>query len=131
MAKPGTPGGFKTRSAGGSLNPGATLNPPKPPVARYVTHIVLYEYRMWSSSDGKPLEAKLIAFEDLVVEAAQGTVPEMPKPPARPTVIRDGKIRLLVKNKPVTVALDRLSESDREFVAAIDAALTKKAAAGK
>lgn len=125
---------FTTRPIGSGVNTGATVDPAKPtdPNVRYVTHIVLYEYRMWSNTEGKPLEAKLIAFEDLVAEAPKGSAaPGMPAPPAHPTVIRDGKIRLLVKQKPVEIALDRLSPSDREFIEQMKAALAKKAAAGR
>jgi len=93
-----TPKKFTTRPIGGGVNPGAEVEPEKtaPPTVRYTTHIVLYPYRMWSSTEGKPLEAGLIAFEDLVAEAPKGSVePVMPQPPANPTLIRDGKIRLL------------------------------------
>ena len=126
-----TPKTFKTRSVGGSVNPGATVDPAKSSdgKVRYVTHIVLYDSRFWTSSEGKPLEAKLIAFEDLVAEAPKGTAePVMPAPPEHPTVIRGGKVRLLVKGKPVELALDRLSRQDQEFIDDIQAALAKKAA---
>jgi hypothetical protein len=39
---------------------------------RRVTHIVLYEYRIWTNTEGKPLDAKLLAFEDLVAETPMG-----------------------------------------------------------
>lgn len=129
-----TPKKFTTRPIGGGANPGAVVEPGKAtvPKVRYTTHIVLHPYRMWSNTEGKPLEAGLIAFEDLVAEAPKGTAePVMPEPPANPTLIRDGKIRLLVKQKPVEIALDRLSLADREFVDQMKAALAKKAAAGK
>lgn len=85
---------------------------------------------MWSNKEGKPLEAGLIAFEDLVAEVPKGSAePVMPDPPANPTLIRDGKIRLLVKQKPVEIAIDRLSQADREFIDQMKAALAKKAAA--
>jgi hypothetical protein len=93
-----TPKGFKTRQVGGGVNP------------------------------GKPLDAKLIAFEDLVAQAPKGSQPAMPTPPSNPTVIRDGKVRLLVNQKPVELALEKLSEQDRDFVGQIKAALDKKAA---
>lgn len=131
---PATPKKFKTRSVGGGLDTGATVDPGKPvnPNVRYVTHIVLHDYRMWTSADGKPLEAKLIAFEDLVAEVPKGAAePVLPKPPDHPTVVRNGKARLLVNKKPVEIALDRLSLQDREFIEDIKAALAKKAAAGK
>lgn len=120
------PKGFKTRSVGGGTDTGATVKTVEKPV-RHVSYIVLFEYRMWSSTEGKPLEAKLLAFEDLVAEAPAGATPEMPAPPAHPTVVRNDSVRLLVGKKPVVVPLARLSESDREFIAEIEAALTKKA----
>ena len=120
------PKGFETRSTGGRTDTGATVKPSEKSV-RYVTHVVLFEYRMWSNTEGKPLEAKLLAFEDLIAEAPTGTTPEMPAPPAHPTVVRNGNVRLLVEKKAVVIPLSRLSESDREFVAGIEAALAKKA----
>lgn len=123
-----------TRPIGGSVSPGAFVEPGKSetPKVRYVTHVVLYQNRMWSNTEGRPLEASLIAFEDLVAESPKSSAePAMPAPPANPTVTRDGKIRLLVNQKPVEIALDRLSPSDREFVDQMKQALAKKAAAGK
>ncbi len=122
---------FATRPIGGGVSPGAIVEPEKDakPSVRYVTHIVIHDYRMWSNTEGKPLEAKLIAFEDLVAEAPKGAEePKFPAPPAKPTVTRNGKIRLLVGKKPVEVALEKLSLADREFVALLEAAIAKKAA---
>lgn len=127
---PLVPGKTKTRSTGGATNPGVSVTPAKPET-RLVTHVVLSESRMWTSSDGKPLEAKLIAFEDLVVKAEGTTAPAMPTPPANPTVVSDGNARLLVNKKPVTLALERLSEADRTFIENIRSNLARKAAAGK
>ena len=119
-----------TRSVGGNTDAGATTEPPQQQKVRQITHIVLYEYRMWSNTEGKPLEAKLIAFEDLVAEGpADAKELKMPEPPANPTLKKDGKIRLLVKDKPVEVALEKLSLGDREFIDQMQAALDKKAAA--
>lgn len=125
------PKNFKTRPIGGGIIPGAVVEPAKQPVVRQITHIVLCDYRMWSNTEGKPLEAKLIAFEDLVTETPAGAAePAMPQAPAHPTVQKNGKIRLLVKSKPVEVALAKLSVSDQEFIAQMEAALAKKAASG-
>jgi hypothetical protein len=100
------------------------------PATRYVSYIVLFDGRLWTSTEGKPLAAKLIAFEDLVVEAPKATAePTIPQPTSRPTVVRSGKVRLLVDGKPTQVALDRLSQSDRDFVAQIQAAIAKKTSA--
>jgi hypothetical protein len=120
------PKGFKTRSVGGGTDTGATVQTVEKPV-RHVAHIVLSESRMWTSTEGKPLDAKLLAFEDLVAEAPAGAAPEMPAPPARPTVVRNSSVRLLVGKKAVVVPLAKLSEADREFVAGIEAALARKA----
>lgn len=85
------PGKTTARSIGGGTDSGVSIVPAKPD-QRYVTHIVLSESRLWTSNDGKPLEAKLVAFEDLVAQAPQGSSePVMPSPPAHPTVVRDGK----------------------------------------
>lgn len=125
-----TPKKFTTRSVGGGVNPGVAIDSTKTenPNVRYVIHIVLYQNRFWTSAEGKPLEAKLIAFEDQVAEAPKGAAePVMPAPPSHPTAVRDGRIRLLVGQKPVELALERLSEQDKEFVAQIQAAIAKKA----
>ncbi|HBJ85552.1 MAG TPA: hypothetical protein DDZ88_17070, partial [Verrucomicrobiales bacterium] len=49
--------------------------------------------------------------------------------PARPTVIRQGQIRLLVQQKAFELPLDRLSQADRDFIQERDAAIAKQAAA--
>ena len=124
---------YTPRSIGGSPNSAATVDSgtTENPMVRYVTHIVLYENRIWTSAEGKPLQAKLIAFEDLSAEAPKGSPPPvMPAPPPHPTLIRGDKIRLLVEQKVVELALARLSQSDQEFISQIKAALAKKAAAG-
>ena len=115
------------------MNPGATIesNTTENPNVRYVTHIVLYQNRWWTNSEGKLLEAKLIAFEDQVAEAPKGGAePKFTAPPSRPTVIRDGKIRLLVNQKPVELQLEKLSQQDREFVEQINAAIAKNSGGG-
>jgi len=124
---PATPKGFKTRPIGGGTSGGVEVIPRETPKVRYTTHVVLSVSRLWTSTDGKLLEGKLIAFEDLVVEAPKGAAPpENPTPPESPTVIRDGKVRLLVKQKPVEVAVARLSQSDQEFIEQTRKAYTKK-----
>ena len=126
------PKGYRTRSTGGGVDAGAKVERPKEEKARYVTHVVLFENRFWQNTEGKPLEAKLLAFEDLTAEGVKGgPAPAMPAPPAKPTVVRDGKIRLLVNQKPVLVALASLSTADQEFIRDIQASLAKKAAAAK
>lgn len=124
---PATPKGFKTRPIGSGTSGGVEVIPKEAPKVRYTTHIVLSASRLWTSTDGKLLEGKLIAFEDMVVEAPKGAAPpENPAPPESPTVIRDGKVRLLVKQKPVEVPVARLSQSDQEFIEQTRKAYTKK-----
>jgi hypothetical protein len=127
---PAHPKGFSSRSIGGGVNSGASVTPgpDTPPTVRYTAYIVLHENRTWSNTGGKAIEAKLIAFEDLVAEAPQGAAqPAMPEPPEKPTLIRHGKIRLLVNGKPSVVALEKLGTDDREFIAGMQAALAKQA----
>lgn len=122
-----------SRPVGGTVEPGArpASEAAGDGLVSYVTHIVLSDVRMWTSADGKPLAAKLIAFEDLKVSGKMGDAePAMPAPPEHPTVIRDGKVRLLVAKKAVEVPLDRLSEQDKEFVENLRLALAAKPAQG-
>ncbi|MBL9115930.1 MAG: hypothetical protein JNJ83_13060 [Verrucomicrobiaceae bacterium] len=128
---PTTPTKFGNRAIGG--NGGAAVGlvtPPKPePVVRMVSYISLSQPRQWTSNDGKPIIAKLIAFEDMVVEttkaAAANERPQMPKLPGKPTVVKDGKVRLLKEKQPFEVPLDRLSAADREYVEKLKAAVAK------
>jgi hypothetical protein len=117
---------FKPRAIDGGGQGGIEVVPKTPPKVRYTTHIVLSESRTWTSADGKPLEAKLLAFEDLVAEADQGAAaPAPPEPPKHPTVVRGDKVRLLANRKPVEVPLSRLSQEDRDFVERIRRAKEK------
>jgi hypothetical protein len=114
---PANPGKFDGRSIGGGTSGGVEVIPKESPKIRYTTHVILSPSRQWTSSDGKVIEAKLIAFEDLVTDGVQGdAAPEPPAPPKHPTVVRAEKIRLLVNRKPVIVALERFSQADRDFV---------------
>ncbi|WAC21347.1 hypothetical protein OVA24_08105 [Luteolibacter sp. SL250] len=124
---------YTKREVGGGAEPGASVESPTGSgMARYVTHVILYDTRFWTSVEGKPLAGKLVAFEDLVVTAPKGApVPPMPAPPVKPTVVQDGNVRLLVDRKPVVVPLARLSWQDRELIDGIQAALDKKAAEGR
>lgn len=133
---PATPKKFTTRSLSESSSTGIS-SAPKPPeiTTRMVTYFALSEPRQWKSADGKSLLGKLIAFEDLVVEAkgasaaaskAAAAAAPPPEPPAKPTVIKDGRVRLLVNSKPYEVALDRLSADDRKFAEDVKAAVDAK-----
>ena len=130
---PAHPNRFTNRTTGGGTTGGVEVLPRDggaPKTVRYVTHIVLSTNRYWTSPEGKIVEGKLIAFEDMVTEAPKGAEPPPnPAPPESPTVVRDGKIRLLVKNKPMLAALSRFSAADQEFVEQVRKAYTKKPSA--
>jgi hypothetical protein len=129
---PANPGKFAPRPIGGGVSPGVEVIPKQPvkPTARYVTHIVLSETRIWSSSDGRTLQGKLIAFEDLIAETPKGsTEPAIPPRPVKPTVIRTGKARLMVNNKTFEIELGKLSQADQDFISQIETGITKQAAA--
>lgn len=135
---PTTPTKFGQRAMGSStsgngsaslgLSP-AAANPQ--PVVKQISYVALSESRQWTSNDGKSLIGKLIAFEQMEEVLAKGQAPSTaaPKLPARPTVIREGKARLLVEQKPFELPLERLSEADQTFVRELDAAIAKQAAA--
>jgi hypothetical protein len=130
---PATPKKFTKRGLGGgsaSINPGGAPATPRPPVVRTTTYMTLSDSRQWTSADGKPLLAKLVAFEDVTVET-RGNSPQATAPPPIPanlTVVRDGKARLLSGQTPYEVPLDRLSQADRDFIESIRAAMVQKAA---
>jgi len=111
-----------SNSGTGSATAGVS-QPKTEAMVRTTTYIAVSPSRQWTSNDGRPLLAKLIGFEDVVTEvpksdiAALNAKPVMP--PGKPTVLRDGKVRLLVDHKPVEVPLDRLSAADQEFVNSI------------
>lgn len=132
QAIPATPKKFTKRiegSGGASIGPGlAPVAPQPPPILRTTMYYTVSDSRQWTSSDGKPLLARLIIFEEAVVETqgSQTPPPTPPAMPANPTVVRDGKVRLLSGTKPYEVPLDRLSQPDRDFVEGIRTAVATK-----
>lgn len=132
VVAPASPKKFVTRpieGGGGASIGGVEVLPKdgaKDQKVRVTTHIVLSTSRLWTSTEGKILEGKLIAFEDMVVEAPKGVTPPSPTPPESPTVVRDDKVRLLVKQKPVEVPTKRLSQGDQEFIEQVRKSYTKK-----
>jgi hypothetical protein len=138
---PTTPTQFTKRNvgnmtdSGGSANIGLSPNATQPkPTVREISYIALSDARQWTSTDGKALIGKLIAFEqsEQILPSAQSTSnTTTPALPARPTLIRQGNIRLLVQQKAFELPLDRLSQPDRDFIQTLDAAIAKKAAAPK
>ena len=127
---PTTPTKFNMRPIGDASASAGIASAPKPKETLYrqVTYITLSPARQWKSNDGKSLLGKLIAFEDIVVET-KSTVPDRnaaPAMPAKITVVRDGKVRLMVESKAYEVALDRLGDDERKFVTQIQTAVAAK-----
>jgi len=123
---PATPKKFETRGIGDGFKGGGAVNvaPPRTQTTvRTVTHIVLGEPRQWKMSDGKFFAGKLIAFEDIVMEGNAAAAPVVPK---KPTVVRDGKARVLVNAKPYEVALDRLGAEEQKFIEDTRASIAAK-----
>jgi hypothetical protein len=139
VVSPATGKKFETRTINGSGgNTGVSINNvPQPPAttkARLTSYFILGEARQWKNKDGRSVVGAIITFEDAVVEidaanpaAAREAVGKAPpaKLPAKPTLIRDGKLRLLVNQKPFEVPLDQLSEEDRKYVDDLNARLPK------
>jgi hypothetical protein len=110
---PAQPSTFKSRPVGaGSSSTGLQAAPKPPAQIVTVTYLTLSPARQFTSSEGKPLLAKLIAWEDFTVSGSGGA----PQLAAPPTVVKDGKARLLVGRQPFAIALERLAPQDREFV---------------
>ena len=134
MVVPGSPKHMVSRATGGGTTGGVSIKTADGTTdqkVRYTTHVVLADARQWTSTDGKTLQAKLVAFEDVVVEAAKGVQPAAPVPPAIVTVVRNGKIRLVSTQKPFELALERLSQADRDFVEQSRAEHAKKPASAE
>lgn len=119
---PASPKKFVPRPIGGGSSGGAIIAPGDSSTQkkRYTTHLVLSPIRQWTSVHGKTLEAKLLAFEDLVAELPENAAePTPPVPPTHPTVVQGGKIRLAFANKkkkPFFLPIERLCQPDRDFI---------------
>lgn len=130
---------FDTRTINGSdgntgVSVNSTTKPAPPTKTKLTSHFVLGEPRQWKSTDGKSLLGSIITFEDAVIEfeaatpaAAREAAAKAPPPklPEKPTLIREGRIRLLVNQKPVEVPLERLSNEDRKYVEDLNARIPK------
>ena len=135
---PATPTKFGKRDLGQSADPGSILVAPKtgpaaPPVEKTfksVIHFSLSPTRQWTSQDGKVTVGQLIAFEDVIVESKNGAPPPRPAQPEKPTIVKDGKVRLLIDGKVFEFAPEKLSAPDREFIGKIMEATPKKPAPG-
>lgn len=134
---PTTPTGFTTRKTGAisGRSMDTSISVPKAPASttiRHISYVALGEPRQWTSNDGKPLLAKLIAWEQseqVITQGQPAPEPTLPPMPKGPTVIRDEKVRLLVNGKPFVLPLSRLSEADQELIAQVASSITQTAQA--
>ena len=122
VAIPATPKKFKVRAAGsstasvGNVTPPATRSTSTLGKTKYTSYLSISPPRQWQSTDGKSLLGSLIAFEDVVTYLTAGeTAPPLTAPPTL-TVVKDGKARLLIDNKPYELPLERLSQADRDLI---------------
>lgn len=133
---PATPRKWGTRSTSGGGSASIDVIPvdPAPRKVRQTTYVVLSPLRGFSSADGRKIQGKLIAFEQSVVvrdekpggEKEAATEPAAANPvPASPggklTVVKEGKVRLLVNSKLFEYPLARLSDEDRKFIEGVRA----------
>jgi hypothetical protein len=139
---PTNPTKFGKRTISGGANTGnAEVNATAPAAgakARVVSYFSLESPRQWKSKDGKSLLGSIIAYEESVLEvsganasaaATNAQNAAAPKTPEKLTIIRDGKVRLLVNQKPFEVPLERLCDEDREHAMKLHEAVTKQQAA--
>ncbi len=110
---PATPEAFKKRDIGSGLGGGVVGVQRVKTKAKTIQYIAVSEPRPWKNKDGKVVTASLIAFEE--------GLPEEVKRPL--TLVKDGKIRLLVsgKSKASLLSLTKLDEASQDFVKAVDA----------
>jgi hypothetical protein len=121
---PTSPRKFDTKRIGDAVSGDSTVTVTSPRVqaaARTITHIVLGEPRQWKLSDGTSFLGKLIAFEDI-----EGNAAAAPVVPKNPTVVRDGKARMLVNSKSFEVALERLGTDERKLIEEMRGAFAAK-----
>lgn len=128
---PTTPTSFSIRPVGNTAEVGATVSKTSVPAVKQTTYITLCPARQWISADGKSKIGQLIAWEQSVaVVAVTSTAakPETTPPPltGKPTVLRDGKVRLLIDHKPYEVPVDRLNEDARTYISQLQAAIAAK-----
>jgi hypothetical protein len=129
VAVPTTPTSFTKRGLSGgisssdaSVNVSSTKPKPTAPSVITITYLSLSPPRQFTSSQGKSLLGKLIAWEDFQVSGQSSAAPQLTAPP---TVIREGKARLLVNQKPYEIALEKLSAADQDFIQKTAAAASK------
>lgn len=129
QAVPTTPTKFDTKPVTGpTSSAGATIAPNSTkPVIRQTTYLTLSDLRQWTSTDGKTLMGKLIAWEETVTNSTAAPAPVADKPiTGKPTVLKNNKARLLVDRKAYEIPLERLGPAEQKFIQELHSRLTAK-----
>lgn len=105
---PSTPKESETRINGSGSGVGAGIRQQKRE-PRKIHYIAVTESRIWTSGDGRIVRASMLAYEP-------GPLPQGSSKPL--TLVRDGKIRLLLDAKKTVseYPLEKLSKEDQAFV---------------
>lgn len=130
---PTTPQSFKIKPVGESASAGATVAPSAVPAVKQTTYVTLGSPRQWKSADGNSRIGTLIAWEQsvLTIPVTDKNNPAAGKatPPSiagKPTIVRDGKIRLLIERKAYEVPLDRLGSDEQDYIQKFQTSLAAK-----
>ena len=125
---PTTPTKFSTKRVGAATaTTGATINPPSTtPTVKHITYLTLSPLRQWTSTDGRTLMGKLIAWEETVTTGPAPQSATAPPVTTRPTVLKNNQVRLLIDHKAYPVPLERLDPDARKFIGELQAHLAAK-----
>ena len=125
---PTTPTKFSTKPVGAATaTTGATINPPSTaPTVKHITYLTLSPLRQWTSTDGRTLMGKLIAWEETVTTGPAPQSATAPPVTTQPTVLKNNQIRLLIDHKAYPVPLERLDPDARKFIGELQAHLVAK-----
>ena len=96
------------------------------PIVQQIIYIVISEARQWTSTDGKTLMGKLIAWEETVTTGPAPQSATAPPVTTRPTVLKNNQVRLLIDHKAYPVPLERLDPDARKFIGELQAHLVAK-----
>jgi hypothetical protein len=105
----------------GKRQTGADIGPKTaPPKTETTVTVKLGPLRSWKSAEGTEISAELISWPITDPKAATADPSSLVF-----EVVRNGQVRLRKNGKVFVLALDRLSEADRSYVAGIVKATTK------
>jgi hypothetical protein len=116
-----------TSSAGATITPGSTA-----PLLKQTTYLTLSAERAWTNPAGKTLTGKLIAWEQTTATTTDTPAPVADKPiTSTPTVLKNGKVRLLIDRKAFEIPLDQLDPASQKLIQDLNARLHPAAAPAK